>query len=100
MVFQDNLLHPPSGGHPLSHPNTIIASFLVCWASYLVMQWTGFTLPHKSLKRKDQVEWHSRVISSVHALVLCLGETPLPDAMTKQASIKARGVHAVCDDSQ
>lgn len=32
------------------------------------------TLPKQILKRKDQVEWHSRVISSVHALVLCLGE--------------------------
>ncbi|KAK9915790.1 hypothetical protein WJX75_004146 [Coccomyxa subellipsoidea] len=37
------------------------------------MQWTGLTLPKQRIRRKDQVEWHSRVISSVHALVLCLG---------------------------
>ncbi len=74
MVFLEHLFIPPKGGHSWSHPNTIVATFLLCWASFLVMQWTGLTLPKQKIKRKDQVEWHSRVISSVHALVLCLGE--------------------------
>lgn len=75
MMFPlQNLLYPPPGAHPWSHPKTIVATFLLCWLSFLVMQGTGMTLPKQILKRKDQVEWHSRVISSVHALVLCLGE--------------------------
>lgn len=58
----------------LSQIQTVYATFAVCWLVFLVFGWTGIDLPRKKLKCKDTIEWHSRVISSIHAIILCGGK--------------------------
>ena len=67
------LSHPPAGAHALSCPNTVWGSFCGCWAIYLALLLSGADLPKRKLKRKEQIEWHSRVVSSAHAILLCFG---------------------------
>ncbi|BDA44408.1 probable TLC domain-containing protein 4 [Coccomyxa sp. Obi] len=62
------------------------------------MQCTGLTLPKNKLKRKDQVEWHSRVISSVHATVLCLGSLMCYLELQNKSREALVSGYAVCPD--
>ena len=73
LTIEEVLCRPPDG-HFLSQPYTVYLSFAACWCAFLAVQRTGFTRPKKPLSRKDSVEWSSRVVSSAHALLLCVGE--------------------------
>ena len=69
------LFNRPDSAAGLSQIQTVYATFAICWAIFLVFDWTGIDLPRKKLSRKDIVDWHSRVISSVHAVILCIGNS-------------------------
>jgi hypothetical protein len=68
------LSDPPPGAHALSCAATVWGACGVCWLAFLMLLFTEADLPKVSLKRKDRIEWHSRVISSAHAIILCVGE--------------------------
>lgn len=67
------LFNRPESAAGLSQIQTVYTAFAVCWLVFLIFDWTGIDLPQKKLKRKDTVDWHSRVISSIHAVILCIG---------------------------
>ena len=73
-IENSSLFNKPDGAAGLSQMQTVYAAFAVCWAVFLIFDWTGIDLPRKKLKRKDTVDWHSRVISSIHAIILCVGK--------------------------
>ena len=73
-IENSRLFNKPDGAAGLSQMQTVYAAFAVCWVVFLIFDWTGIDLPRKKLKRKDTVDWHSRVISSIHAIILCVGE--------------------------
>jgi hypothetical protein len=68
------LFNRPDSAAELSHIKTVYTTFFICWAAFLVFDWTRIDLPRKRLRRKDTVDWHSRVISSIHAIILCIGK--------------------------
>ena len=73
------LFNRPDSAAGLSQIQTVYAAFAICWVIFLVFDWTDIDLPLKKLSRKDTVDWHSRVISSVHAIILCIGNSPKLD---------------------
>ena len=73
-IENSKLFNKPDSAAGLSQIQTVYAAFSVCWAVFLVFDWTGIDLPRKRLGRKDTVDWHSRVISSIHAIILCIGD--------------------------
>ena len=73
-IEDSRLFNKPEGAAGLSQMQTVYAAFAVCWVVFLIFDWTGIDLPRKTLKRKDIVDWHSRVISSIHAIILCVGK--------------------------
>jgi len=77
-IQDSSLFNKPDGAAGLSQMQTVYAAFAVCWVVFLIFDWTGIDLPRKKLKRKDTVDWHSRVISSIHAIILCVGEASQP----------------------
>lgn len=72
----NRLLAKPQGGQFGASPWTIILSFLTCALFFAYLEQTGVALPRKQLKRgrADRIEWNVRVVSSVHAVVLVVGE--------------------------
>jgi hypothetical protein len=70
---RSKLFNRPDSAAELSQIKTVYTAFFICWAVFLVFDWTGIDLPPKNLRRKDTVDWHSRVISSIHAIILCIG---------------------------
>lgn len=73
-IEKSKLFNRPDSAAGLSQIQTVYATFAICWVIYLVFDWTGVDLPRKKLGRKDTVDWHSRVISSAHAIILCIGK--------------------------
>ena len=76
-IDNSKLFNRPESAAGLSQIQTVYTAFAVCWLVFLVFDWTGIDLPQKKLKRKDTVDWHSRVISSIHAVILCVGQCTL-----------------------
>ena len=74
------LLQTPQGAQWGSRPETILVSLAACAALFLFLDRTGALLPHRPLSRKDQLDWNSRVISTVNAVVLVWGKTPCSPA--------------------
>ena len=78
-MFQDiwnRLLARPQDGQFGASPWTIILSFLSCALFFAYLEQTGVALPRQKLKRgrADRIEWNVRIVSSVHAIVLVVGE--------------------------
>lgn len=78
-MFQDiwnRLLARPQDGQFGASPWTIILSFLSCALLFAYLDQTGVSLPRQQLKRgrADRIEWNVRIVSSVHAIVLVVGE--------------------------
>ena len=73
-IDNSKLFNRPESAAGLSQIQTVYTAFAVCWLVFLVFDWTGIDLPQRKLKRKDTVDWHSRVISSIHAVILCIGQ--------------------------
>ena len=76
-IDNSKLFNRPESAAGLSQIQTVYTAFAVCWLVFLFLDWTGIDLPQKNLKRKDTVDWHSRVISSIHAVILCVGQYTL-----------------------
>ena len=72
-IEKSKLFNKPDSAAGLSQIQTVYATCAICWVIFLVFDWTGIDLPRKRLGRKDTVDWHSRVISSAHAIILCIG---------------------------
>ena len=70
------LLQTPHGAQWGSWPATIFASVTGYAALFFVLDRTGVLLPRKKLSRKDELDWNSRVISTINALVLVWGANP------------------------
>ena len=73
-IDNSKLFNRPESAADLSQIQTVYTAFAVCWLVFLFFDWTGIDLPQKKLKQKDTVDWHSRVISSIHAVILCVGQ--------------------------
>ncbi|CAL5218506.1 g193 [Coccomyxa viridis] len=89
------LFNRPDSAAGLSQIQTVYAAFAICWVIFLIFDWTGIDLPRKKLSRKDTVDWHSRVISSVHAIILCvgaLGSYMELQGVTREALVKGYAV--------
>lgn len=69
----DRLLVAPTGGEWGASPWTIVGSFFACCLTLAVIDSTGCFLPRKTLKRADRIEWNVRLVSSIHAVVLVIG---------------------------
>ena len=65
----------PPGAKIGSGPETILGSALVSSLFFGLLQSTGLALPKApKLKRADVLQWNMRVVSTVHALILTVGE--------------------------
>lgn len=65
----------PPGAKVGSGPETILGSALACSLFFGLLQSTGLALPKApKLKRADVLQWNMRVVSTVHAVILTVGE--------------------------
>ena len=65
----------PPGAKAGSGPETILGSALACSLFFGLLQSTGIALPKApKLKRADVLQWNMRVVSTVHASILTVGE--------------------------
>lgn len=66
---------PPHGAKLGSGPETILGSALACCLLFVLLQTTRLALPRApKLKRADVLQWNMRVVSTVHAAILTVGE--------------------------
>jgi hypothetical protein len=68
---------PPPGAQPGSGPATIVGSAALCAVVFALLQATGLALPRspkRPLSKGDALEWNLRVVSTLHAIVLTVGE--------------------------
>jgi len=66
----------PPGAKVGSGPETILGSALACSLLFGLLQSTGLALPKSpKLKRADVLQWNMRVVSTVHAAILTVGES-------------------------
>lgn len=67
------LLQTPHGAQWGSRPVTIAAATAAYSLLFAALERTGALLPRRRLSRKDRLDWNSRVVSTVNALVLVWG---------------------------
>ena len=74
------LLQTPQAAQWGSRPETILVSLAAYAALFAFLDKTGALLPRRQLSRKDELDWNTRVISTVNAIVLVWGEAPCSPA--------------------
>ena len=94
----NKLLAKPQDGQFGASPWTIIISFVSCALLFAYLEQTGAALPRKQLKRgrADRIEWNVRVVSSIHAVVLVVGESLVPQhVLLMSCETQANPIHAL-----
>lgn len=82
------LMSPPPDAQFGSHPYTILASIAVCAGTLLFLQNTRLLLPRRvQLKKSDELEWNLRVVSTLHAITLVIGNLFCPQHTELRSSM-------------